>query len=163
MAAPLVLHRARVAPEWIDYNGHMNEAYYVLVFSQATDALMDHVGLDDPYRRRNGLTLYTLEAHVRYLVEVGVGVGLRVATRLLDHDAKRLHLHHTMLRDDDSEEHLATSEQMLMHIDIKGPRATPFAPKIAARIAAIAADHAALPALDGRSPCIAIRRRARDG
>ena len=42
--APLCLHRATVKPDWLDYNGHMNEAYYVLVFSNATDAFMDYAG-----------------------------------------------------------------------------------------------------------------------
>uniref|UniRef100_UPI0018E587F0 thioesterase family protein n=1 Tax=Nocardiopsis sp. TNDT3 TaxID=2249354 RepID=UPI0018E587F0 len=60
----------RLRPEWIDYNGHLSEAYYVLVFGFATDALMDRVGLDAAYRERSGRSLYTVEAHVRYLREV---------------------------------------------------------------------------------------------
>ncbi len=66
---PLPPHREAVRAEWIDYNGHLSEAYYVLVFGHATDALMDEIGLDADYRQRSGCSLYTVEAHVRYLRE----------------------------------------------------------------------------------------------
>ena len=71
--APLCIYRTAVKPEWLDYNGHMNEAYYVLVFSDATDAFMDYTGQDDAFRKRTGHTIYTLETHVMYLLEVGEG------------------------------------------------------------------------------------------
>ena len=68
-AAPAVLPRydSAVAEAWIDYNGHMSEAYYVLVFGFATDAVMETLGMDAEYRHRSGASLYTVEAHVRYL------------------------------------------------------------------------------------------------
>ena len=68
--ALLRLHRDRVRPEWLDYNGHMNETFYLLVFSQATDEFMDHIGMDDATRRRTGTTIYTLETHITYLQEL---------------------------------------------------------------------------------------------
>jgi hypothetical protein len=60
---------ATVRPEWVDYNGHMSEAYYVLIFGEATDAFYDHVGLDHAARQRDRVSIYTVEAHIRYLVE----------------------------------------------------------------------------------------------
>ena len=59
-----------VLDEWIDYNGHLSEPYYVLVFGHATDAVMDHVGLGPEYRARESASLFTVEAHVRYLDQV---------------------------------------------------------------------------------------------
>ncbi len=78
MTAPL-LFRQTVRDDWIDYNGHLSEAYYVLVFGFATDALRDAAGLDAAYRERTGGSLYTVEAHVRCLREVAHGSELTAA------------------------------------------------------------------------------------
>jgi acyl-CoA thioester hydrolase len=132
----LWLHEATVRPEWVDYNGHMNEAYYVLIFGDATDAFYDHIGFNDTFRRRENVSLYTVEAHVRYLNEAHEGEPLRIGTRLLAHDEKRLRLHHTMLRKRDNET-LAVIELMAVHVDKRNVRASPFHHDIAACIAAV--------------------------
>lgn len=93
---PLPPHREQVRQEWIDYNGHLSEAYYVLVFGHATDALMDHIGLDAGYRERTGCSLYTVEAHVRYLREVSAGSTLTLRTRLLGAAGGKVHFVHEM-------------------------------------------------------------------
>jgi acyl-CoA thioester hydrolase len=142
--APLRLHRATVKPEWLDYNGHMNEAYYVLVFSNATDAFMDFAGQDAGYRERTNTSIYTLESHVMYLQEVSEGEAVRIETQLLGHDEKRYRLFHGMYHAG-SGELLATGEHMLVHVDMNGPKSAPFPPDIAARLAAIRAAHAGLP------------------
>ena len=143
----LWLHRAAVRPEWIDYNGHMNEAYYVLIFGDATDAFYDHVGLDGTARRRDDVSIYTMEAHIRYLVEAPVGTELRIATRVLDHDAKRLRLHHAMHRARDGVT-LAVTELAALHVNKSTLRASPFGAVAAARIAGIAHAQSALAAAE---------------
>src|ERR1700733_617865 len=143
----LWLHRAVVRPEWIDYNGHMNEAYYVLIFGDATDAFYDHVGLDDTARRRDDVSIYTVEAHIRYLVEAPVGTELRIATRVLAHDAKRLRLHHAMHRARDGVT-LAVTELAALHVNKSTLRASPFGAVAAARIAGIAHAQSALAAAE---------------
>jgi acyl-CoA thioesterase FadM len=140
----LWLHCAVVRPEWVDYNGHMNEAYYVVVFGDATDAFYDHIGLDDAARRRDNVSLYTVEAHIRYLIEAHEGDQVRVGTRVLAHDEKRLRLHHTMVRESDGQT-LAVIELMALHVDKNVIRACPFLPDAATRIAEVAAAQAALP------------------
>ncbi len=142
--APLCLHRATVRPDWLDYNGHMNEAYYVLVFSHATDAFMDFAGQHSEYRKRSNTSIYTLETHVMYLQEVSEGGAVRVETQLLGHDEKRYRLFHSMYHAG-SGDLLATGEHMLVHVDISGPKSAPFPPEIADRLAAIRAAHAGLP------------------
>jgi acyl-CoA thioester hydrolase len=142
--AVLWLHEAVVRPEWVDYNGHMNEAYYVLIFGDATDAFYDHVGLDDTARRRDCVSLYTVEAHIRYLIEAHDGERLRIGTRVVAHDEKRLRLHHTMVRVRDGET-LAMIELMALHVDKRVVRATPFLPEAAARIEAVSRAQASLP------------------
>ncbi len=147
-----VLYHTRVRPEWVDYNGHMSEAYYVLVFGHTSDAFLDLIGMDDIYRRRTGHSVYTLEAHISYLHEVGEGQALAVSTQVLGADAKRVRLFHTMNHADKGHV-LATIELMLLHVDTTQPRAVPFAPEIQTRLASVVQAHCKLsrPTQAGRS------------
>ena len=97
--APLSLHRDTVRPDWIDFNGHMNVAYYVLAFDGATDRFFDHLGLDAAYRHATNRSTFALEQHILYLREVKEGDPLRFTTQLIDHDAKRIHYFHRMYND----------------------------------------------------------------
>ena len=161
MTEPLALHGEPVRPEWVDDNGHMHEAYYVLVFGNATDAFYDHIGMDRAYRERTRTSVYTLESHINFLDEVGEGAPLAVTTQVLGLDEKRLHLFHTMRRGDDGRL-IATYELMALHVDRNGPRAAPFAGAILARLRDIETAHAGLtvPKQAGRS--IGLRANATD-
>ncbi len=149
--APALYH-TRVRPEWVDYNGHMSEAYYVLVFGYTSDAFLDLIDMDEIYRRRTGHSLYTLEAHISYLHEVGEGQALAVSTQLLGADGKRVRLFHTMNHADKGHL-LATAELMLLHVDTTQARAAPFAPEIQTQLASVAQAHSKLsrPTQAGRS------------
>ena len=72
------VHREIVRPEWVDYNNHMNVAYYVLVFDHATDAVFDRLDLGEAYRETTGCSLFVAEAHVTYEQEVSAGDRLRL-------------------------------------------------------------------------------------
>lgn len=141
---PLDLHRETVRPEWIDYNGHMNVAYYLLAFDQATDAVLDHLGIGKAYAEGEGRSMFVVEAHLTYAREVTEGDGLRFASRLLGVDGKRLHLFHEMRHEED-DFLAATAEFMLVHVDLTERRSVPFTPETAERVARIAAEHARLP------------------
>jgi len=143
-AMPPIIYRDRVRPEWVDYNGHLSEAYYVLVFGFATDAFYDLIGMDDAYRRRESRSVYTLESHICYLMEIGQGEPLTVRSQVLGADSKRVRLFHGMYHGERGEL-LATSELMLLHVDTSGPRAVPFAPGIRKAVDRIARAHAELP------------------
>ncbi|BCK67091.1 4-hydroxybenzoyl-CoA thioesterase [Streptomyces libani subsp. rufus] len=119
------LFRQTVRDEWIDYNGHLSEAYYVLIFGFATDALMDAAGLDAAYRERTGCSLYTVEAHVRYLREVARDSQLTVRTTVLGVDGKKLRFLHEMFAGDSSGEPVATEELFTLHIDQATGRSAP--------------------------------------
>ncbi|GAA5609238.1 thioesterase [Streptomyces platensis] len=119
------LFRQTVRDEWIDYNGHLSEAYYVLIFGFATDALMDAAGLDAAYRERTGCSLYTVEAHVRYLREVARDSQLSVRTTVLGVDGKKLRFLHEMFAGDPSGEPAATEELFALHIDRATGRSAP--------------------------------------
>lgn len=110
-----------VREEWIDYNGHLSEAYYVLVFGFATDAAMEVLGLGEDYRAATGCSLYTVEAHVRYVQEVNRDAQLEVRTLVAGSAQKKLHLAHEMRVDG---EIVATEEILGIHVDQTSGRAT---------------------------------------
>ncbi len=111
----MVIHKSAIAPEWIDYNGHLRDAYYTVIVSDATDRLMDRLGLDAQYRAQTRCTLYTLELHMHFLHEVKLNDELEVALRIVASDAKRIHAAFELYgthRDDP----VATAEVMLLHV-----------------------------------------------
>jgi acyl-CoA thioester hydrolase len=125
-------YRARIRPEWIDYNGHLRDAYYGLVLSLAIDDVMDHLGLDSSYRERTRCTLYTLELHLHYLHEVGESDELMVQTAVLGADGKRIHAGCRFTRRDET---VATGEVMLLHVrQGDRPASQPFPPQIARQL-----------------------------
>ena len=154
----LELHREVVRPEYIDWNGHMNVAYYVLVFDHATDALFDHIGLDEAYRKERDFTTFTIEAQVTYQREVLEGDPLRITTQLLDYDHKRAHYFHRMHHAEEGWL-AATNELLSLHIDTRKRRSAPFPDDILARWAGIHEAHAALPRPPEAGRAMGIRRR----
>ena len=151
------MHAAVVQTDWVDYNGHMSEAYYVLVFGHTTDALLDNIGLTAEYRGRTGNSVYTVEAHISYLREVAARAHLRVTTQVLDVDSKRLHVFHTMYRNDDGAP-VATEELLLVHVSGTEPRSAPFDAEVLRRLEALRAAQAALPAPAQAGRSIALMR-----
>lgn len=139
-------YRCAVDRQWIDYNGHLRDAYYTLVFSQAIDALMDEIGLDPAYRARTGGTLYTLELHVHFLNEVRADDEIRVSARALGVDAKRLHLGlalHVPRHADPA----AFAEFMLLHVQqAPEPKGAPFPAQVLQRLETWLASDAQAPA-----------------
>lgn len=133
----LWLHRARVRPEWVDYNGHMNEAYYVVICGDATDAFYDHIGINAAFRETHHVSAYTLETHIRYLIETHVDEEVIVGTWLLSHDSKRLRLHHSMRRMADGAE-LCVMELIALHVNTEKLGAAPFHPVTLTNLAHVA-------------------------
>ena len=136
--------RGTVLAQWVDYNGHLNDAYYMVVFSQAVDALMAMIGLDADGRKATGHSIYTLEAHINYLLEVKQDTPIAVRTQVLGSDAKRLQIYQT-LHVADTEPVLAANEQMLLNVDMAGPRSAPFAPGVMAKVQMLTLAHRQLP------------------
>lgn len=141
--APLALHRETVRPEWIDYNGHMNLAYYMLAFDHATDAFFDWLGVGAAYLDQANASTFTLEAHITYEREMMAGAPMRFETQLLGHDAKRLHYMHFMYHADEGWLS-ATNELISLHVDMSARRSAPMPEAICARLDAVAASHGKL-------------------
>ncbi|USG60678.1 carnitine 3-dehydrogenase [Sneathiella marina] len=136
---PLPLFQTNIKSDWIDYNGHMTEHRYLQLFGETTDALLTYIGMDAAYLA-TGQSVYTLETHLRHLKEVAQGERVSVTTQLLGLDSKRVRLLHVMTLDR-NEEVLATTEQMLMHVDTKAGRGSDFSAGLAASLSQIWTAH----------------------
>ncbi len=154
-----VVYETAVAAEWVDYNRHMNDAAYALVFSRASDALMDRIGLDAAARKATGRTLYTLQMMLHYFQEANEGDALAVFCHLLEHDEKRMRVWFDM-RAGRGGAALAASEQLLLSVDKSAAaKATPWRPETLAALDALAKAQRGLapPPLSGQG--VALRRK----
>lgn len=133
--AALIL-KDKVYKEWVDYNGHMNDASYATVFSKAVDSLMDRIGIDEIFRNDYHYSIYTLETHITYLMEAHEKEPLEVTVQILDYDSKRIHSFFVMKNR--AGDRLATSEQMLMGMDMKEERPAPFPVSIMQKVEQLA-------------------------
>lgn len=141
MAELLTLYHDHVRPEWIDYNGHMNDGYYAVAFGLATEKVQDYFGMDAEYRARTKGTLYTVEAHLNYLRELKEGDPIMVTAMLLGVDKKRVHVFEQMYHE--AEGYLAaTMEFMFLHVDQGLGRSVPMPAEILAHLQTIETAHA---------------------
>ncbi len=120
--------REPVQDAWIDYNGHLSEAYYVLVLGHATDSLMDDLGLGPHYRSTHDASLYTVEAHLRYLEEVSAGMDLEVRSSVIGVGAKLVWVWHELW----AEGRLRATEEVL-GVHVRGGSSAPFPDDVEAR------------------------------
>lgn len=127
-----------VAPEWIDQNGHMNVAYYVLAFDLAIDALWALLGITDEYIQRTRGSTFAVESHVTYQRELTEGEPYRVTMQLLAYDAKRIH-HFQRLYHADRGYLAATAEWMSLHVDLDSRRVTAWPEDVLAALGELAA------------------------
>jgi acyl-CoA thioester hydrolase len=155
----VLIYRTELAPEWIDYNGHLRDAFYGLIVSYASDALMDRLGMDADYRNRTQNTLYTLEMHTHFFHEVKQSDSVFVNVRLLSTDQKRIHAAFDIVRDADAVV-AASSELMLLHVHQgETPASAPFPPEVAGAVAKLAAATASAPEVGPGSRRMELPRR----
>ena len=147
--APLILWDLEVSTDWVDYNGHMNDAAYALVFSRAGDRWMQQIALGPAEREASGYTLYTLQIMLHYFREVKQGAPLRVTAQLLEYDDKRARLW-MELRSPADGPVVAATEQL--YLSVRQARAAPWREESLARLAEMAETHAglAVPSQAGR-------------
>jgi acyl-CoA thioester hydrolase len=145
-----------VPADWIDYNGHMMDAYYSMAFTEATEALLNHVGLGAAYRAQTGSGMYTVESHICFRASVRAAEQLRYTSHILGCDSRRLHVFHRILLASGSE--AATNELMFLHVDLATERVTAIPPEHSAAVSAVAVQHAMLPMPDAAGRRITMRR-----
>ena len=117
----------QIEPQWIDYNGHLNMAYYNVMFDRAIDELWLKLGIGPGYMKERHGSTFTAECHVRYLREIHLGDPVQVAILLVGADEKRLHTFEE-LRHATEGWLSATSENMTIHIDMTARKTAPFPP-----------------------------------
>lgn len=156
MTNPLVEFQSKVQDQWIDHNGHMNVAYYVLAFDEATDAAYEQWGIGLGYQD-SGCSVFTIGMNVDYLAELFAGDDIRITTQLIDADHKRVHYFHTMYRQD-SNVVAATNECLCMNVNFATRKSEPFAEDIAVRIREAHAAHKEIPVPPGVGRTLGIRR-----
>ena len=147
-ASALEPHELRVRPEWIDYNGHLNLAYYIVAFDQGVDKLFDIIGIGLDYRKNDELGTFAAETHTLYEREVTEGDRLRIVCHILAVDDKRMHMFLEMFHADDGFR-AAAQEILYLHVDLKIRRVAPWPAHIRARIDALAAHCALSPTPEG--------------
>jgi len=142
----LKLHSEPLQDTWLDAYGHLNEAYYLVPFSNATWAMQDHFGIGVEYFKQTGCAIYTVETHLRYLVEARAPADLEIETIIIGADAKRIWFAHEMLSGGTLR---ATAEFMLLHYNTRESRTTAMPDEVQAALSK--ATLAAPPVWAGRS------------
>jgi acyl-CoA thioester hydrolase len=155
--APFVSRVMEVEKDWIDYNGHLNMAYYNVLFDRCSDEAFEAMGMGPSYARERKLTIYTAEVHLCYVRELHLGDKVTSTLQLLDHDEKRIRAYQELFHADGWLS--ATSEVLMLHVDMAGPKVAPFPPDILERVKAMRAAHADMPVPERAGRSIGIRRK----
>lgn len=132
-----------VRPEWIDFNGHLNMAYYSVLMDQAVDQTYRTLGFGEKYRATTGCTTYVAEFHICYLRELHDGDVTTASFQMLDFDAKRFHSYIELWHTDGWL--AATGEGLTLHVDQSGPKVAPMPENIMANLHAMKTAHSTLP------------------
>ena len=156
--SPIVCPDQTLESGWIDYNGHLNMAFYNVLFDRGVDHVYDQLGIGADYVRTASGSCFTMEVHVNYLNELTLEAPVRVTFQLIDCDAKRLHFFQTM-ENASTGEMAATSEQLALHVDMKSRRSAPFPTQARERITELHAAHTTLPQPPQLGQVIGIRRK----
>lgn len=157
MPSPFVSSELAVEDAWTDYNGHMNMAYYNVLFDRCADQAFLEFGMGPDYAATRKLTVYTAEIHVCYVRELHAGDRATCTFHLLDHDEKRIHFYQELQHVDGWL--AATSEVLALHIDMAGPKVSPMPPDVFGKVEAMRESHAGLPAPERAGRAIGIRRK----
>jgi len=155
---PIECPEVKVRKDWIDYNGHMNMAFYNVVFDKGVDHVFDGLGIGAAYMSETNGSCFTMEIHVTYAQEVVLDDPLRVTAQLIDADQKRLHLFLQMFHAEKG--YLAaTMEQMVLHVDLKERRAAPMPESIQTSVQSLREAHDKLDIPPQVGSVIGIRRK----
>lgn len=154
---PFTSKAADIEDSWIDYNGHLNMAYYLVMFEKAFDDFHYAFGVTEDYVKTRNMTTYTGQTKIDYLREVHKGTKLTATCQILNYDQKRIHTWQELQFEDGTV--AATCETLTLHIDASGPKVAPFPADILNNIKTMADKHLRLqrPAKAGQP--IAIRSK----
>ena len=156
--APFTAPDQTIEPAWIDYNGHLNMAFYNVLFDRCVDCVYDELGIGAEYAQNGDGSCFTLQVHLNYLSELALADPVSVTLQLIDFDDKRLHYFQTMVNRTTGEL-AATSENLAIHVDMQTRRSAPFPAEVLERIQRLHQAHQDLPAPDQLGRSIGIRKK----
>jgi acyl-CoA thioester hydrolase len=157
---PVISAPMKVLPDWIDYNDHLNVAYYTLIFDRSAETAVDILNLGEAYRHAENRTLVTAEAHITYVRELKPGAEVRATFRLLDADAKSLHVYQELFHADGWLS--ATQESILLHVDLTGetgPKVVRMSEAVQTDVQTMLRYHSSLPRTKYVGRALGVRRR----
>ncbi|MFQ3212052.1 thioesterase family protein [Candidatus Njordibacter sp. Uisw_039] len=157
MPSALQTLQTPVIKEWIDYNGHLNDANYLVIFTKASDALQNHLGLTLEHIQNTGETLFTVETHLAYVQEIGLGETVTITTQILETDNKRMRIFHRMFNDQN--ELLATVEMLFLCYNLLAKKVTNFSDMMVQSITILEAEQSQLPWPDSAGKGIGLKRK----
>lgn len=137
-------HIGRVLPEWIDYNGHMNVAYYVVLQDHGADGFIALVGLGGDFMARYRLSTFAIDARIVYRRELLKDAPVRCYSHLIDYDEKRMQVGNYLAHGEEGWV-AAYSEWIYVQVDMETRRTAPFRPETVARLAELHATHRLIP------------------
>ena len=157
MPSALQTLQTPVIKEWIDYNGHLNDANYLVIFTKASDALQNHLGLTLEHIQNTGETLFTVETHLAYVQEIGLGETVTITTQMLETDNKRMRIFHRMFNDQN--ELLATVEMLFLCYNLLAKKVTNFSDMMVQSITILEAEQSQLPWPGSAGKGIGLKRK----
>ena len=122
---PLNIANQIIKKEWTDYNNHMNMAYYVLVFDQIWELILEKFKMGEQSAKTTNMSTMVVETHTTYNNEVKEGDEVEINLTFLDHDKKRLHYKMEMI-EKSSKKLAATLEMLSLYIDLNQRKVTEF-------------------------------------
>jgi len=123
-----------VKPEWIDVNGHMNVAWYVLIFDLAVDDLWAEFGITDEYIQETNGSTFAVDCHITYQSELLENDPYIVTSQILAYDEKRIH-HFQRLYHAGTQVLAATAEWLNLFIDLESRKVSLWPELILANLA----------------------------
>ena len=114
-----------IKKEWTDYNNHMNMAYYVLVFDQIWEIILEKFKMGEQSAKSTKMSTMVVETHTTYNNEVKEGDEVEINLTFFDHDKKRLHFKMEMI-EKSSKKLSATLEMLSLYIDLNKRRVAEF-------------------------------------
>ena len=120
------LTKQKILKEWTDYNGHMNVAYYVLIFDQfGSESLLTKFNMGEHSAKTTKKSTMVVESHITYNQEVNKGDEVNINLTYFDHDKKRLQYKFEMIHKE--KKYLASTMEFLsLYVDLNERKVAEF-------------------------------------
>ena len=119
------LKSQKILNKWVDYNNHLNMAYYVLIFDEAWEVMLEQFKMGSHSAETTNRSTMVVETNTQYISEVKENDEVDLMLTFFDHDKKRLHLKLEMI-EKKTQKLSATMEWISLYIDLDIRKVTEF-------------------------------------